>query len=169
VTSLMSPSVRIKSFKKIGQLNFVVSMFLGFPLGYFNRYIKSPKARLLFGLITGMMLQYQMFENCKFLLIKFKIFFIHLAIIHVVIATITTYLFLTLFGRKLSPFYILFFNILHLAYLHLRTMNEMYGNWSLGIEACFMMSICKFSSIVFNYDDGGKEESELKSSHQRTK
>ena len=35
-------------------------------------------------------------------------------------------------------------------------MYESYGNWTLGIETCYMMSICKFSSIAFNYEDGGR-------------
>ncbi len=37
-----------------------------------------------------------------------------------------------------------------------------YASWSLGVETCYMMSICKFSSIAFNYEDGDKEESKLK-------
>lgn len=85
--------------------------------------------------------------------------------IHIVIATLNTFLFIQFFGRKLSSFYVLFFNILHLSYLHLRTMNSSFGKWTLGIETCYMMSICKFSSIAFNYEDGGKPENELKSSH----
>ena len=35
-------------------------------------------------------------------------------------------------------------------------MYESYGNWTLGIETCYMLSICKFSSIAFNYEDGGR-------------
>jgi hypothetical protein len=49
----------------IGQMNFTISMFLTFPLGFINRYIKTPQMRLYYGLITGMMLQYQMFSLCK--------------------------------------------------------------------------------------------------------
>jgi hypothetical protein len=44
-----------------------------------------------------------------------------------------------------------------------------YEKWTLGIETCYMMSICKFSSIAFNYEDGGKDETTLKSKYQKEK
>jgi hypothetical protein len=92
-----------------------------------------------------------------------------LEIIHILIATIVTYLFMTFLGRKISAFYILAFNLIHQSYLHIRIMSETYGNWSLGIETCYMMSICKFSSIVFNYEDGGRNEEELECRHFKEK
>jgi len=89
--------------------------------------------------------------------------------LHLVVATINTYVFIMFFGRKHSAFYIIIFNILHLSYLHIWNMIHYYGSWTLGVEALYMMSICKFSSIAFNYEDGGKEESDIKSSYHRAK
>ena len=48
-------------------------------------------------------------------------------------------------------------------------MFSQYAKWSLGIDMLYMMSICKFSSIAFNYEDGGKGEKEIKSSYHREK
>ena len=44
-----------------------------------------------------------------------------------------------------------------------------YAKWKIGIESLYMMSICKFSSIAFNYEDGASEESEIKNSYHRKK
>lgn len=125
-------------------------MLLTYPLAFINRFIKNSTSRLLYGFITGLILQYQLYG---------------LAIFHVCVATLNTYLFIKFFGRKYSPFYVLVINIVHLSYLQIKVMFESYGSWSLGIEASYMMSICKFSSVAFNYEDGAVEESELKSSH----
>jgi hypothetical protein len=92
-----------------------------------------------------------------------------IGLLHIVFATFYSYIFVKFFGRKLSPFYVMAFNILHLSYLQLSVMFGDYGKWSLSVETCYMMSICKFSSIAFNYDDGGKDEKELKSSYQKEK
>jgi hypothetical protein len=87
----------------------------------------------------------------------------------VVVATLYTYFFIKFFGRKVSSFYVLGFNILHLSYLQLSAMLGGYGKWSLGVEIVYMMSICKFSTIAFNYEDGGKDEKDIKSSYHREK
>jgi hypothetical protein len=139
---------------EFAQVNFLVCMLLTYPLAFFNRFIKDSNSRLLYGLITGLILQYQLYG---------------FAIFHVCIATLNTYLFIKLFGRKYSSFYVLVFNIIHLSYLQIKVMLESYGSWSLGIEASYMMSICKFSSVAFNYEDGAVEESELRNSHFKAK
>ena len=41
--------------------------------------------------------------------------------------------------------------------------------WTLGIDACYMMTICKFSSIAFNYEDGGKDQDQIQSRYHRLK
>jgi lysophospholipid acyltransferase len=80
-----------------------------------------------------------------------------------------TYLFIYFFGRKYSAFYLIVFNIAHLAYLHLKLFLYNYGDWSLGVETLYMMIICKFSTIAFNYEDGGKDEAELKLDYFKSK
>ncbi len=92
-----------------------------------------------------------------------------LGIIHVFVATLNTYIFIQKWARKVSSFYIIIFNILHLSYLHIRNMIDDYGGWTLGVETLYMMSICKFSTIAFNYEDGGKDEKDIKSSYHREK
>ena len=44
-----------------------------------------------------------------------------------------------------------------------------WGGWSLDVSTIYMMSLCKFSSIAFNYEDGAKEDSEIKSKYHRSK
>ncbi len=89
--------------------------------------------------------------------------------LHLVVATTNTYLFIKYLGRKYSAFYVMAFNIIHLSFIHINNMISHYGNWYLGVETLYMMSICKFSSVAFNYEDGAKSESEIKSSYHRAK
>jgi hypothetical protein len=85
--------------------------------------------------------------------------------LNLVFATFYTYFFILYFGRKRSPFIIIFITIAHLTIIHLQNYFFYYGDWALGVESVYMMSICKFSSIVFNYDDGGKKVEDLKSKY----
>ena len=48
------------------ELNLVVCMLLTFPLGYINRYITSPKLRMIYGLVFGFLLQLQMYGWSKY-------------------------------------------------------------------------------------------------------
>ena len=48
-------------------------------------------------------------------------------------------------------------------------MMDTYGGWSIDIDCLYMLSICKFSSIAFSYEDGGKPEEEIKSSYLKSK
>jgi len=83
---------------------------------------------------------------------------IKLAMIHIIGATLVTYLFIQFFGRKLPPSIILVSTIIQLSYLHLTKQDQTKGGWSLDISVIYMMSICKFSSLAFSYDDGGKRD-----------
>lgn len=44
-----------------------------------------------------------------------------------------------------------------------------YGNWDLSIEVLFMMTICKFSSICFAYEDGRKENEKITCNYWKSK
>ncbi len=44
-----------------------------------------------------------------------------------------------------------------------------YGGWEIDVTTILMMSICKFSSIAFSYEDGGKDDSLIKNSYHRSK
>ena len=88
---------------------------------------------------------------------------------HILFTTLYTHFFITVLGRKLSPFYLLLANLSHLSYLHLRRMVVDF-KWSIEITTCFMMTFCKFSNLAFSYDDGGlKDDSKLKSYHKEKK
>jgi hypothetical protein len=43
------------------QINLVVCMLLSYLFGYVNRFINDPTKRLIFGLISGIFLQFQMY------------------------------------------------------------------------------------------------------------
>jgi lysophospholipid acyltransferase len=92
-----------------------------------------------------------------------------LASIHLVIATLVTYYFIDKYGRKLSALYIVAITIAHLSALHLYRMITDFGGWQLDVTTIYMMSICKFSSLAFSYEDGGKSDSEIKSNYHKTK
>lgn len=129
-------------------------MLSSYPIGLINYSLTNPKTRLWYGMITGLILQYLMYQN---------------ACIHIIIATIGTYLFIRLFGRKLSAFWVLALTVLHLSALHIYRMLLDWGGWNLDVTTIYMMSICKFSALAFSYEDGGKKDEELKSSYFKSK
>ena len=47
----------------------------------------------------------------------------------------------------------------------------MYGDsgWTMQIDSLYMMSICKFSSLAFAYEDGNKKDEDIKNSYWRSK
>ena len=89
--------------------------------------------------------------------------------IHLIVITIMTYIFIAFFGRKISAFYILIYSMLHLTSVHLKRMVDDFAGWEIDVSTILMMSICKFSSIAFSYEDGMKEDSVLKNSYHRSK
>ncbi len=48
-------------------------------------------------------------------------------------------------------------------------MIEDFGGWNLDATTIYMMSICKFSSLAFSYEDGEKKDEEIKNSYHRSK
>lgn len=138
----------------LDQVRIIMLIFAGLPIGYINHFIKCPTKRLWYGLITGVILQ--------FLMYRFEC-------IHILSASIITYLFITFFGRKLSAFYVLIFTVAHLSYLHIKRMISNPGGWELDASTIYMMSICKFSAIAFAYEDGAKSDEEIKNSYFKQK
>ncbi len=69
----------------------------------------------------------------------------------------------------MSANYLLAFNFIHLSYLHVWRYLYLYGEWTLGVDTVFMMSLCKFSTLAFNYEDGGLPSEELASSYFKDK
>lgn len=92
-----------------------------------------------------------------------------LDMIHIVIATFNTYIFIRFFGRRHSAFIVLIINLLHLSYLHVNRMINKYGNWDLSVDVFYMMTICKFSSIAFAYEDGAKDDEKIPSGYWKSK
>ena len=89
--------------------------------------------------------------------------------LHLVVITIVTYIFIAFFGRRISAFYILIYSMLHLSSVHIKRMVDDYAGWEVDVSTILMMSICKFSSIAFSYEDGMKEDSQIKNTYHRNK
>lgn len=138
----------------VDQIRFVCHLFYIFPIGYANRFIKDVQQRLIFGLITGLLLCYSMYGY---------------TIYHLIIDTLFTHYFITWFGRKYSSFFIMLFTLAHISYCHIERMYLDYGGWSMDVTGIYMMSVVKFSAMGFSYEDGAKEDSEILSSHMRMK
>lgn len=133
------------------QILLVVSVGASFPLGLINHCISNRTIRLWYGFIFGVLLQYSLYGS---------------GIIHAFIAALFTYIFITYFGRKHSAFYVFFFTFAYLSCMHLYRMIVLYGQWTADdTTSIYMMSICKYSSLAFAYEDGAKEDSELKNKH----
>lgn len=135
------------------QIVLILTMLLIIPLNIINYFIKGKYPRLLYSLILGILLQYSIYG---------------LGIIHTFISTISTYLFIHLYGRKKSAFYVLIGTLLYQSFLHIYRMIYDYGGWSIDDPTTiYMMTICKFSSLAFSYEDGEKDDSQFKNAHHR--
>jgi hypothetical protein len=48
------------------QINLFMCLLITFPLAYINRFIETPNIRLIYGLVTGILIQFQMYGESKF-------------------------------------------------------------------------------------------------------
>jgi len=140
----------------LDQFILLICIFSSFPLGLINYFIKSPFIRLVYGLITGMALQFFLYE---------------FDIIRCVISILITYVYIKFFARKSwsSPFYLLIILLLSLAYDHIVKIIYKYGDWSVDITVIHMIVLCKLSALGFSYEDGLKQDSEFVNEYQKTK
>ena len=137
----------------IEQITLVVTIFLTIPFCLLNYLIKGKQIRLLYSFILGISFQYSLYG---------------LNIIHTIFSTLSTYGFLYFFGRKLSPFIVLIYTIIHLDVLHIYRMFVDYGGWTIDDPTTiYMMTLCKYTSIVFSYDDGKKDDKDIISQHHK--
>ena len=135
------------------QFTLVLSILFTIPICLLNFLIKGKTQRLLYSLIPGVILQYSIYG---------------MGMIHVIVSTISTYLFLIFFGRKISAFVVMIYTMIHLSYLNLTSMLDHYGKWNVD-EICtiYMMELTKFTSIAFCYEDGLKNDKDFKNEHHK--
>lgn len=137
------------------KVNLIFLQLFTIPLSMINYYITPPQIRLVYSLVCGLLLQYSIY-GINFL--------------HTFSSTLFTYFFIKYFGRKRSAFWVLIVTVLHLSFLHFYRMIVDYGGWRLDDPTTiYMMTICKYSSLAFSYEDGGKEDKDIKNEHMRTK
>ena len=133
------------------QLSLILTMFSIIPFCFLNYLVHGKYPRLIYSLVLGLLFQYSIYKfNC----------------IHIFISGIFTYLFIKLLGRKLSAMYVLLLSIAYLSILHVIRLFYYYGRWDIDDPTTiYMMSICKFSSLAFSYEDGEKKE--FKNQHHK--
>ena len=136
------------------QIVLVSTIAFQIPFSFLNYFIHDKKSRLIYCILVGLMLQYSIYG---------------IKILHTIFSTITTYLFCLYYGRKKSPFYLLIGTMVHSSYLNIARMIENYGGWMIDdITTIYMMSLTKYSSFAFSYDDGKKEPETIVNEHHRT-
>lgn len=129
-------------------------MFTCIPLALIQYFIKKPTMRLLYSLIFGLIFQY--------------IIYGFMGIFHTFIATIYTYYFILYYGRKYSAFWVFGITFCHLTILAIEKRISLFNKWTISSPATvYMMTICKYSSMAFSYEDGAKEDKDIKNEHMR--
>jgi len=138
------------------QLYTMSIVFLGIPFSILNYFISSPKIRIIYSLIIGLIMQFLVYE---------------LGMIHIIITSIITYIFVVKYGRKKTALYITFFTLFYLAILHLYRLIYYYGRWDIrDPTSIYMMTVCKFCSFTFSYEDGDKDDKDIyNSTHKKNK
>ena len=135
------------------QISLIITMLCIIPFSFLNYFIHGKNKRLLYSLILGFFFQYSIYK---------------LNTIHILISAIITYLFIKYFGRKYSAFYVFIGSLIYLSYLHIKRMFREFEGWKIDDPTTiYMMSICKFSSLAFSYEDGEKDEKDFKNSHHK--
>ena len=135
------------------QITLILTILSIIPLSIINYFIKGKNYRLLYSFITGFYLQYSIYGN---------------GIIHPLISTIITYLFMKYLGRRFSAFFILIGTMIYLSTLNIIKMINKYGEWALDdISTIYMMVLCKLSSMAFSFEDGEKDDKDFINTHQR--
>ena len=133
------------------QIIIITTMVAVIPFSFLNYLIKGHTNRLLYAFIIG---------------ILFHISIYGINSLHSIISTLVTYYFIKLFGRKLSPVWVLLGVILHLSYMNIERMIFDFGGWAIDdISTIYLVHVAKISSFAFSYDDGAKDLKELKSLH----
>jgi lysophospholipid acyltransferase len=143
--------------KKIGapgnQISLIITLLSVIPFCFLNYLIHGKNPRLIYSLVVGFLFQVSIY--------KFNT-------IHILISTLFTYLFIQFYGRKITAYYVFIFSFIHLSFLHIRRLFDDFVGWTIDDPTTiYMMSICKFSSLAFSYEDGGKDESQLKNNHHK--
>ena len=134
------------------QISLIITMISIVPFTFLNYFIHGKNLRLIYSLVLGLFFQYSIYK---------------LNTIHIFVTAIFTYLFMKYYGRKYSAFYVLIGSLLYLSILHIKRMFEPDG-WRVDDPTTiYMMSICKFSSLAFSYEDGMKKKEEIISSHHK--
>lgn len=135
------------------QIALILTMLCVIPFSFINYFIHGKKIRLIYSLVLGFLFQFSIYK---------------LNTIHILISAIFTYLFIKYYGRKYTAYYVFIFSLLYLSYLHIKRMFRTYQGWKIDDPTTiYMMSICKFSSLAFSYEDGDKKEEEFKNNHHR--
>ncbi|MCQ2816817.1 MAG: hypothetical protein MJ252_06085 [archaeon] len=126
------------------QVALIMIMIFCTPLGMFSHLLRNPTVRLYYNLIFGLLFQYLIFG--------FE------GMIHVLISTVVTYLFMKYWGRTKSPFILVFYTFSHLSFLHIQRMFAP-SDWKISYpDTVYMLTMLKFTSMAFSYADGGEEQ-----------
>ena len=135
------------------QIGLILTMLSVIPFCLLNYLIHGKNPRLIYSLVLGLFFQFSNY-NYNF--------------IHIFISGVFTYFFINFYGRKLTAYYVFIFSLLYLSGLHIKRIFFEFGEWRADDPTIiYMMSICKFSSLAFSYEDGEKDINELKNNHHK--
>ncbi len=140
----------------LDQVILIFCILLSYPLGFINYFITDPKVRLIYGLTTGLLMQYFMYGT---------------EIFHTWGAILASYIYIRIFGRTRfsSPTLHLFLLIAQLSHYHFKQMLKEDGGWCLDLTLIYMQVVCKLSSVAWCYEDGLKPDEEFKNEYQKKK
>ena len=126
------------------QLILIVTMLSVIPFCFLNYLIHGKYPRLIYSLVLGLFFQYLMYQ---------------MNFINIFATGVITYLFIEFCGRKISASFVFFYTAIHLSVLHIIRLVYYYGEWTADDPTIiYMMTISKFSSLAFSYEDGAKKE-----------
>ncbi|OXA57729.1 membrane-bound O-acyltransferase domain-containing protein 2 [Folsomia candida] len=134
----------------IDQINFIACQFLAVILSFIlKKYVKHPRARLMYCLISGICI-------CNFCF--------GVQIFHVLISAGLSFVLIRYCCRSTyMPWYVFIVSMLYLAWLHMRRQFLAPG-YSLDITAPLMVLTQKVTSLAFAINDGKKQKADKKNS-----
>lgn len=121
------------------QILLVLCFLSSIILSIFFRFIKSGKACLLFSLISGISIQYILYEH---------------RLLDAIVVDIIVLLIIKIFPRRKVGIIINIFVFGYLFYLHIERILYVYGEWKLDVSNLFMIACLKWTAFGYNYQDG---------------
>ncbi|EGR27563.1 mboat family protein, putative [Ichthyophthirius multifiliis] len=136
---------------EVDQIRLAVSLIMTIPFGLIFYFIRGFFIRHLIGSALGIFLQYLVYQD---------------GLIFLLFQTVFVYIIILIFQRK-SALIVFSSSLFYLSLHHLYRQYNDYGGWKMDITTILMMTMCKYTSFAWCYQDGDQKLQDQLSEDQK--